>query len=234
MSNSEISTKTEFGNIKSKDNMLLVKVTKARKYITFDGPDALLKTATFVNDNHLLDVVQDGTTITIDAPPFDDESVNWGFELVFEPSEKPMGKSVSSQRACIVLPAAMATMHGEKVMYETAQIRDYIGVWVNPADYVSWDFSVERAGNYLVEMTVGCAPGEEGSTYVVEVGDAKLTGKVRATGNWRTFTIEQLGILELNAGQQTLIVRPVEIAKGALMNIKRIELRQVNGMKNEE
>ena len=228
MSNPEISTKTEFGNIESKGNVLLVKVTKARKYITFDGPDALLKTVTFVNGNHLLDVVQNGTTLVIDAPPFDDESVNWDFELVFEPTEKPMGKSISCQQACIVLPAAMATMHGEKVMYETAQIRDYIGVWVNPTDYVSWDFSVERAGNYLVEMTVGCAPGQEGSTYVLEVGDAKLTGKVRVTGNWRTFTIEQLGILELKTGQQTLIVRPVEIAKGALMNIKRIELRQVH------
>lgn len=224
----KISTKTEFGNLKSQDNMLFVKVTKASKYITFEGPDALLKTATFVNANHLLDVVQDGTTITIDAPSFDDENVNWDFELAFEPAEKPMGKSTSNQQACIILPAAMATMHGEKVMYETAQIRDYIGFWVNPADYVSWDFSVKHPGDYLVEMTLGCAPGQEGSTYAVEVGDAKLTGKVRTTGNWRTFTIEQLGILKLENGQQTLIVRPIEIAKGALMNIKRIELRQVH------
>ncbi|MBM3239981.1 hypothetical protein FJZ31_27155 [Candidatus Poribacteria bacterium] len=224
----QISTKTEFGYLESKDNVLLVKVTKASKHIAFEGPKALLKTATFVNGNHLLDVVQDGTTITLDAPPFDNQNVNWDFELAFEPAEKPLGKSTSYQQACILLPAGLATMHGEKVMYETAQIRDYIGFWVNPADYVSWDFSVEKAGDYLVEMTVGCAPGQAGSTYAVEMGDAKLTGKVRATGNWRTFTIEQPGILKLKAGQQTLIVRPVEIAKGALMNLKRIELRQVH------
>jgi len=220
-----ISTKTEFGGLESKGNTLHVKVTKASKYITFEGPDARLKTATFINDNHLLDVVQDGTTITIDAPPAEDENVNWDFELLFDSTEKPMGKSISHDDNCIVLPAALATMHGEKVMYETAQIRDYIGVWVNPEDYVSWDFSVEEDSNYLVEMTIGCATGQEGSTYAVEVGEAKLTGKVRETGNWRTFTIEQLGTLELNAGQQTLIVRPVEIAQNALMNIKRIKLR---------
>ena len=154
-----------------------------------------------------------------------DVNVNWDFELLFDSTEKPMGKSISHDDNCIVLPAALATMHGEKVMYETAQIRDYIGVWVNPEDYVSWDFSVEEDSNYLVEMTIGCATGQEGSTYAVEVGEAKLTGKVRETGNWRTFTIEQLGTLELNAGQQTLIVRPVEIAQNALMNIKRIKLR---------
>ena len=117
-------------------------------------------------------------------------------------------------------------MHGEKVMYEVAQIRDYIGVWVNVDDYVSWDFRVEKAGEYLVEITMGCAPGQEGSTYAVEVGDARLTGVTRETGNWRTFTIEKTGNLHLEPGMQTLIVRPVEIAKNALMNIKRITLRR--------
>ena len=221
-----VSVQTEFGELESRGNLLHVKVVKPSKHITFEGPDALLRTAKFVNNDHLLDVVQDGTIVTIDAPPYEGEKVDWEFELEFDPVEKPMGESVSGDQPRIVLPAAQAKMHGEKVMYETAQIRDYIGVWVNPADYVSWDFSVEETGEYLVEITVGCAPGQEGSTYAVKAGDARLTGIVRKTGNWRTFTIEQAGKLHLEPGTQTLVVRPVEIANNALMNIKRITLRK--------
>ena len=54
-----MSYKIEFGEIESEGDMLYVKVTKPSKYISFEGPDALLKTATFTNENHLLDVVQD-------------------------------------------------------------------------------------------------------------------------------------------------------------------------------
>jgi len=223
----EISIQMPFGYLWSEGNVLHVEVNIASKYIKFEGPDALLKTATFVNDNHLVDVVQDGTTIIIDAPLFDNENVNWEFALAFDPAEKPMGKSADSQGVCIILPAGSARMHGEKVMYETAQFRDYIGYWVNASDYVSWDFSVEEPGEYMVEMTVGCAPGQGGSTYAIEIGNAKLVGKVRETGNWRTFTIEQLGKIHLNAGRQTLIVRPIEMAKNAVMNIKRITLRRM-------
>ncbi len=219
-----ISAKTDFGELKSSGDLLSVKVTKPSKQISFEGPDALLKTANFTNKGHLLDVVQDGTTITIDAPPYEGDKVDWEFELKFDPAEKPLGKSASATPPSIVLPAGEAEMHGEKVMYEVAQIRDYIGVWSNVADYVSWDFSVKEAGDYLVEITSGCAPGQEGSTYAVEVGDAKLTGTIRETGNWRTFTIEQAGTLHLESGPQTLIVRPVKMANNALMNIKRVTL----------
>jgi hypothetical protein len=219
-----MSYKTEFGQIESKGDMLYVKVSKPNKYIVFKGPDAFLKTATFTNENHLLDVVQDGTTIIIDAPPYDSDKVDWEIVLEFDPSEKPVGKSISEESPDIILPAGQAKMHGEKVMYETAQIRDYIGYWVNPDDYVSWGFNAEKAGEYLVEMTVGCDPGQEGSTYAIEAGDDKLAGIVHKTGNWRTFTIEQIGKLHLGKGDQTLIVRPVKMAKNAVMNIKRVSL----------
>jgi hypothetical protein len=215
--------KTEFGEIESKGDMLYVKVIKPSKYISFEGPDALLKTATFTNENHLLDVVQDGTTIIIDAPTYEGDKVDWEIVLAFDPTEKPTGKSISEESSCIVLSAGQAKMHGEKVMYETAQIRDYIGYWVNPDDYVSWNFSVEKTGDYIVEMTVGCDPGQEGSTYAIEVGETKLIGTVHKTGNWRTFTIEQIGKLHLER-DQTLIVRPVKMAKNAVMNIKRVTL----------
>ena len=219
-----MSNKTEFGVIESKGDMLYVKVTKPSKYISFEGPDALLKTATYTNENHLLDVIQDGTTIIIDAPTYDCDKVDWEIILEFDPTEKPFGKSIFKELQCIILPACQAKMHGEKVMYETAQIRDYIGYWVNPDDYVSWNFSVEKTGDYIVEMTVGCDPGQEGSTYAIEVGETKLIGTVHKTGNWRTFTIEQVGKLHLEQGDQTLIVRPVKMAKNALMNIKRVTL----------
>jgi hypothetical protein len=219
-----MSVKTDFGEIESKGDMLYVKVIKPSKYISFEGPDALLKTATFTNENHLLDIVQDGTTIIIDAPSYEDDKVDWGIVVEFDSSEKPIGKSISKGSSRIILPAGQAKMHGEKVMYETAQIRDYIGYWVNPDDYVSWDFSVEKTGDYIVEMTAGCDPGQEGSTYAIEVGETKLIGTVHKTGNWRTFAIEQIGKLHLEQGDQTLIVRPVKMAKNAVMNIKRVAL----------
>ena len=93
----EISIQTDFGSLKSSGNLLNVKVVRPDRQITFEGPDALLKTATFRNEDHLLDVVQDGKIVTIDAPPYEGDKVDWEFELEFDPAEKPMGKSVSTQ-----------------------------------------------------------------------------------------------------------------------------------------
>ena len=220
----KISLETEFGRLISKGNILHVKVKKASKYIAFEGPVALLRTATFVNANHLLDVVQDGVKIIIDLPSYDDENVDWDIDLMFDPSSKPLGKSSPFKVERITLPASKAKMHGEKVMYETAEFRDYIGYWVNPSDYVSWSFGVATTGEYIVEITIGCSPGQEGSTYEVDISGRKLIGKVRETGNWRTFTIDQVGKVLIESGEHVLTVRPASIAKGALMNIKRINL----------
>ena len=100
-----MSVKTDFGEIESKGDMLYVKVIKPSKYISFEGPDVLLKTATFTNENHLLDVVQDGTTIIIDAPSYEGDKVDWNIVLEFDPSEKPIEKSIFKESQCIILPA---------------------------------------------------------------------------------------------------------------------------------
>ena len=208
-------------------NTLCLHITEPSKQASFEGPDARLITVTFLNADHLLDAVQDGRMVTVDLPATEDASVDWQLEAVFDSTQGPMGNSTPSDQSCVILPASEATMHGEKVMYETGQHRDYIGVWTKASDYVSWGFSLENSGEYLVEMTLGCNPGQEGSTYALQVGDAELTSTVRVTGNWRTFTIEQLGTVTLETGTHTLAVRPVNIAKNALMNIKRIHLWQL-------
>ena len=61
-----------------------------------------------------------------------------------------------------------------------------ICTWTNPEDWVSWQFSLNQPGEYVVDLRYSCADGSEGSTFEVAVGDAKLTGKIakpRALGN---------------------------------------------------
>ena len=107
----------------------------------------------------------------------------------------------------IVLPAIKADLHGASPAYD--DIKDNIGWWGNSDDFVSWAFQVTRPGRYAVEIAYSCADGQEGSEFVVGVGDQALAGRSTPTGSWATHQTVRLGTVLLDkAGLTTLTVKP--------------------------
>ena len=141
-------------------------------------------------------------------------------------AEAAVGAVVAqSPDGSVSLRARRAALHGGTIKYEAGD-KDAVGYWTEGSDWVSWDFTVTRPGEFTVEVTFACTGSSAGSEYVVTVGEQKLTGKVESTGSWANFTKKELGKVKLDkAGRYVLAVKPTSKPKVGVMNLKSITLR---------
>jgi hypothetical protein len=114
-----------------------------------------------------------------------------------------------------------------KIVGKTALAEDEnVGYWTNPKDYVEWKLQVRTPGKFQVAVDYACIPQSAGSDYEVVVGGERLPAKVAATGSWRDFRTVSIGSIQIDrAGVATLQVKPVNIGKGAVMNLRNVFLR---------
>jgi len=128
----------------------------------------------------------------------------------------------------VALKAADAALHGESVQYESGDGKDNVGYWTNAGDWVGWDFTITKPGEFTVEIAFACDDGSGDSEYTVGVGDQKLSDKIEATGSWTDFKSKELGKIKLDkAGRHTLEVRATSKPNLAVMNLKSITLKSV-------
>ena len=105
-----------------------------------------------------------------------------------------------------------------------------IGYWTNPKDYVEWKLLVKTPGRFQILVDYACVPGSAGNDYEVVVGGARLPAKVAATASWRDFRMVAIGTIDIDqAGPTTLEVKPVNVGKGAVMNLRNVVLRPMAG-----
>ncbi len=105
-----------------------------------------------------------------------------------------------------------------------------IGFWGSTDDIASWEAALTPGVTYQIELDYACLPGEEGSTFVVRIGDKEIHGTVTApTAGWRDFTTVAIG--EIEAGEvesATVSVQALSIPEGRhLMNLRAIRLAPV-------
>lgn len=130
-----------------------------------------------------------------------------------------------AKNGSVSLRAAEAVVHGDTARYESGQGKDNIGYWINPKDYVTWDFIVTTPGNFSVEITFACDNKVGGSEYVVRVAGQELRGTVTDTGSWTEFVTEPLGAVKIaKLGEYTLSVMPKTMPHLAVMNLNSIRL----------
>ena len=140
----------------------------------------------------------------------------------------------------ILLHAKHATVHGTGAHYEAGPERDNIGFWTNINEWVGWEFTLDRPGTFLVQVTLACPPDTAGSDYEVILGppppagdagslpkpEQRFVGTVKSTGGWGTFVTEPLGIASFDRpGTYAVAVKPLTKPKGAVMNLQAITLR---------
>ena len=125
----------------------------------------------------------------------------------------------------VTLQAVDAYIHGDTAQYESGNGKDNIGYWTNAQDYVTWDFEVVAPGRFNVEITFACEQGIGGSEYSINIAEQQLSGTVRESGSWTNFVSEKLGTVKIDkAGTYTLTIRPKNMPRGAVMNLKSITL----------
>jgi alpha-L-fucosidase len=108
----------------------------------------------------------------------------------------------------LALPAAEAICHGGKIKLESGKRgAGNIGYWVDPGDWVEWQFAVTRPGRFTV--TADLAAVRSGS-FELAAGDAKLVAKAPTTGDYAKYKSVKLGEIELPAGKTALAVRAVK------------------------
>lgn len=125
------------------------------------------------------------------------------------------------------LQARDAMVHGELLRYEPEPHKNVLGYWTRVDDWAEWKFQVPVSGEYEVEIQQGCGDGSGGAEVDVLIGEAKLSFVVQETGHFQKMILRNLGTVKLEAGTQTLELRPRSKPGVAVMDVRRIVLRPV-------
>lgn len=130
----------------------------------------------------------------------------------------------------IILPAHFSDTHGEKLRYEPQPHKNTVGYWTVESDWVDWTFIVKKSGDYRVDILQGCGTGQGGSLVAVEILQEKqlvdsFEFDVEETGHFQNFKKRQIGELSiLKPGTYQLRLRPVKLAKKAVMDVREVRL----------
>jgi len=100
-----------------------------------------------------------------------------------------------------------------------------LGFWGSENDHVVWNVDVKRKTRFAVILEWACDDSVAGNTYLLEVGDQRLTRRVEGTGGWNTYRREKVGDVELKPGRYRLGLRSSGPINGYLFDFKSVTLR---------
>jgi hypothetical protein len=149
-------------------------------------------------------------------------------EIEGEPKKGPDKKAPTSPRKIqpgannlIALPVRHATITGKSLAYMPEW--GALGFW-RATDHVEWEVDVARAGTYDVAMEWSVDDKNAGNPFVIESGAHRLGANVPSTGRWDVYRITKVGQLQLDAGAQTISLKPGGDFKTALMDLRELRL----------
>ncbi|QHT72235.1 hypothetical protein GXP67_31485 [Rhodocytophaga rosea] len=100
--------------------------------------------------------------------------------------------------------------------------------WFNTEDQTEWNVQVGKKSRYDVYLDWSVSDAEAGKSFVFEVGNQKLKGKIGKTGSWFTYKKEKVGTITLSANLQKMVFRSgSKSEKGAMLDLRQILLLPV-------
>lgn len=155
--------------------------------------------------------------------------LQFGSEPLLMDEVEPIKKSSDGS---FYLPAHLATTRGEKIRYEPQPYKNTVGFWVGKKDSAAWKIKLDKPGRFNVAVLQGCGKGQGGSKALLSVmqrqrhvANDELPFEVVETGHFQNFRWVHVGEIQLGiVDEYDLMVRPAEIAKAALMDIRAIHL----------
>ncbi len=159
----------------------------------------------------------------------------WASVIVLELAGPPVVSNVirPDGDGKITLTAERAKLHGS-VQLEANRSPEgeelyNVGYWSKASSWVAWQVEVLPRTRYRVELEYASEPKAEGGEFVLELGKARLAGKIAAhTGGWKAYRTVEIGAIV--TGQKKAInaaVRCRKLGGGPLMNLRRITLTPV-------
>ena len=128
----------------------------------------------------------------------------------------------------ITLHSRTADVYGSMLRFEPLPHKNTLGFWVKVEDYATFDFIVDKPGNFTVEVLQGCGKGSGGSEVEMSVGDSKFTFIVKDTGGFQAFEARDVGTLNIEkSGRQVLTVKPLKKPGVAVMDLRQVVLKPV-------
>jgi hypothetical protein len=147
-----------------------------------------------------------------------------------QPTTRSSGVTVKqSSDGTILLNAKDVSVHGTTVRYEPAPNKNTVGYWTRRDDWVSWDFQIDRPGKFMVIILQGCGKGSGGSEVSFAIDAQQLKTTVQDTGGFQNFVSRTIGSFELSAGKHTLAVTPLTKPGQAVMDLRSVTLKPVQG-----
>jgi arylsulfatase A-like enzyme len=141
-----------------------------------------------------------------------------------------------------LLPARDGVPHGNVRRSARAPNCSYFTNWTSPDDRITWDVEVATAGRYEAVVYYTCPAADIGSTVELSCNGSVLAGKVaeahdpplygaandrvpRAGESYmKDFKPLRLGILPLNQGRGTLLLRAVRVPGQQVMEVRSVVL----------
>src|SRR5262249_10042096 len=130
--------------------------------------------------------------------------------------------TVKAHQGRYLLRAADAAIFGDQIAFE--QPFGNIGMWHGLDDHAAWTVEAEKEGSFDVWLDFACANDVAGNAFALEGGKPELRGKVNGTGGWDKYQQQKIGTVKLTAGTQRLIFRPDAPLRGALLDLRAIQL----------
>lgn len=148
--------------------------------------------------------------IELDAPP-----------RVFDESVA----AAPDDQQIVFLPAKFGTTHGENLRFEPQPHKNTIGYWSNVKDTADWRFSLQKSGDYEIDILQGCGKGHGGSQVEVHVESQSLMFEVQETGHFQNFVWRTIGTVSLKeSDKEVLKLIPLKKAAGAVMDVRAVRL----------
>jgi putative heme-binding domain-containing protein len=125
----------------------------------------------------------------------------------------------------LLLHARHAEIFGSTLVLEEKY--ENLGYWSSLDDEAHWRIVVPQGGKYRVAWEWACDRSAAGHRCRIEGGSEPLVVTVKATDHWDDYRSEEVGVIELAAGEQRLTLRPDKRPLPALMDLRVLTLTPV-------
>ncbi len=120
------------------------------------------------------------------------------------------------------LPASKAAVYGPHLVFEEKYAN--LGYWSSPQDHAVWTLELPQGATFDVWIEYACDDAVAGNAFVLGAAGQELSGKVAGTGSWDHYRRVRVGTLTLPAGRHELTMRSQSAVRGALIDLKEIQL----------
>lgn len=142
------------------------------------------------------------------------------------------------------LPARDGNFSGGIRRSDRAPNCSYFTHWTSPEDRMTWDIEVQEPGDYEATIYYTCAEANLGSEIELAFGAAMVTANVTEANDppavgaehdraarggeslVKDFKPMTMGLINLSAGRNDLVLRAPKVAKDEVMEVRMIELRR--------